>query len=76
VIEWLSGGIVVFSAKAEDVLLKAFVEIVEDGVERSQFESDGEDEDKLRVRKGVFILLVVQPKRSWLGKSQLTNLGH
>jgi len=37
VVEWLSGGIVVVSANAEEVLLKAFVEGVEDGIGGSQF---------------------------------------
>jgi len=38
VIEWLSDGIVVVSANAEEVLLEAFVKGVEDGVGRGQFE--------------------------------------
>ena len=38
VVERLSGGVVVFLANAIDVLLKAFVEGIEDGVRRSQFE--------------------------------------
>jgi len=38
VIERLSDGIVVVSANAEDILLKAFVEGVENGEGRSQFE--------------------------------------
>jgi len=38
VVEWLSGWVVVFSANAKDVLLKAFVEGVEDEVGRGQFE--------------------------------------
>jgi len=29
------------SAKAEDILLKAFVESIEDGIRGSQFEDDG-----------------------------------
>jgi len=37
VVEWLSGGIVVVSANAEEILLKAFVEGVKDGIGRSQF---------------------------------------
>jgi len=61
VIEWLSSGVVVVLAKAEEILLKAFVEGVEDGEWGSQFESDGEDEDLLRVVEGVFIQLVIQP---------------
>jgi len=38
VVKWLSDGIVVFSANAENVLLKAFVEGMKDGVGGSQFE--------------------------------------
>jgi len=38
VVEWLSGGVVVVSANAEEILLEAFVEDVEDGIGRSQFE--------------------------------------
>jgi len=38
VVEQLSDGVVVVSANAEEVLLEAFVEGVEDGVGRSQFE--------------------------------------
>jgi len=38
VVERLSGRIVVVLANAEEVLLEAFVEGVEDGVGRSQFE--------------------------------------
>jgi len=38
VVEWLSGGIVVVSANAKDILLEAFVEGVEDGIRGSQFE--------------------------------------
>jgi len=37
VVEWLSGGIIVVSAKAEEVLLEVFVKSVENGVGRSQF---------------------------------------
>ena len=44
-VEWLSGGVVVVSAKAEDVLLKAFVEGVEDGIGGGQFGDDGGDEN-------------------------------
>jgi len=54
VVERLSGGVVVFLANAENVLLKAFIEVVEDGIGGSQFEDDEGDEDKLGVRKGVF----------------------
>jgi len=45
VIERLSDGIVVVSANAEEVLLEAFVEGVEDGVGRSQFEERWGDEN-------------------------------
>jgi len=38
VIEWLSDGIVMVSANAEEVLLEAFVKGIEDGVGRGQFE--------------------------------------
>jgi len=38
VVEWLSGGVVVVSAKAKEILLKAFVEGVKDGKWGSQFE--------------------------------------
>jgi len=38
VVEWLSGGVVVISANAEDVLLKTFIEVVKDGIGGSQFE--------------------------------------
>ena len=60
-IQWLSGGVVVVLAKAENILLEAFVEGVEDGVGRSQCEETMGGEVNLGVRKGVFILLVVQP---------------
>jgi len=36
VVEWLSDGVIVFSANAIDVLLEAFVEGVEDGIKGSQ----------------------------------------
>jgi len=61
VVEWLSGGIIVVSAKAEDVLLEAFIEGVEDGVRGSQCEEAMGNGDLLGVVEGVFILLVVQP---------------
>jgi len=37
VVERLSGGVVVVSANAKEVLLEAFVEGVKDGIGRSQF---------------------------------------
>jgi len=61
VVEWLSGGVVVISANAEDVLLKAFVEVVEDGIGGSQFEERWRGWELLGVAEGVFIQLVVQP---------------
>jgi len=49
VVEWLSGGIVVVSANAEEVLLKAFVEGVKDGVRGSQF---GKAMERMRIVEG------------------------
>jgi len=45
VVEWLSGRIVVVTAKAEDILLELFVEGVEDGVGSRQFEEVMGDEN-------------------------------
>jgi len=49
VVEWLSGGIVVVSANAEEVLLEAFIEGVKDGVGGSQF---GKDDGGMRIIGG------------------------
>jgi len=38
VVKWLSDGVVVISANAEEVLLEAFIEGVKDGKRGSQFE--------------------------------------
>jgi len=51
VIEWLSDGVVVVSANAEEVLLKAFVKSVEDGEWGSQFEETMGDENYWELSK-------------------------
>ena len=53
-VERLSDGIVVVSANAKEVLQEAFVESIEDGIGRSQFEERWGDENKLGVSMGVF----------------------